>query len=175
METITLGGGCFWCLDAVYRRIKGVESSTVGYAGGEKPDPTYEAVSTGTSGYAEVVQIGFNPSEISLQTVLEIFWTIHDPTTLNRQGADVGHQYRSIILYNSDSQKQLAESSKAEAQKLWENPIVTEVEPLTKFYPAEAYHQDYFNKNPEKSYCQVVINPKLVKLRQKFAPLLKDI
>ena len=174
-ETIVLGGGCFWCLDAAYRRIKGIASVVSGYAGGHWPNPTYERVTTGTTGHAEVVKVDFDPTEISLDVILEIFWTIHDPTTLNRQGNDVGTQYRSIILFNSSKQETIIRKSLTEiATKLWGDHITTEIVPLEKFYPAESYHQDYFNKNPEQGYCQVIINPKLAKLTKKFAQLLKD-
>lgn len=174
-ETIILGGGCFWCLDAAYRRVKGVIGVVSGYAGGQWPDPSYERVTTGTTGHAEVVQVEFDAQIINLETILEIFWTLHDPTTLNRQGNDAGTQYRSIILYNSpEQQAQIQESIDKTAAKLWGDHITTEVVPLEKFYPAEDYHQDYFNKNPEQGYCQVIINPKLAKLTKKFAQLLKD-
>ncbi len=172
-EVATLGGGCFWCLEAAYQQIKGVEKVVSGYAGGEVPDPTYEQVSGGATGHAEVNQITFDPAVIGYGDILEIFWTIHDPTTPDRQGNDIGPQYRSIILYASDAQKQAAEQSKAAVAKLWPNPIVTEIVPLEKFYPAEDYHQNYFNNHPEAAYCQVVINPKLAKLRQKFESRLK--
>lgn len=174
-ETIVLGGGCFWCIDAAYRRIRGIASVVSGYAGGHWPNPTYERVTTGTTGHAEVVKVDFDPTEISLDVILEIFWTIHDPTTLNRQGNDVGTQYRSIILFNSSKQETIIRKSLTEiATKLWGDHITTEIVPLEKFYPAESYHQDYFNKNPEQGYCQVIINPKLAKLTKKFAQLLKD-
>lgn len=174
-QSIVLGGGCFWCLDAAYRRVKGVTKVISGYAGGVWPDPSYERVCTGTTGHAEVVQLEFDPNEVSLATLLEIFWTLHDPTTLNRQGNDVGTQYRSIILYASPEQKAAAEQSITKVAKaLWGDHITTEVVPLQHFYPAEEYHQDYFNKNPEQGYCQVIINPKLAKLTKKFAVLLKD-
>lgn len=174
-EQIVLGGGCFWCLDAAYRRIKGVETVVSGYAGGTWPDPTYERVTTGTTGHAEVVKVEFDPQIISLETILEVFWTIHDPTTLNRQGNDVGTQYRSIILYSSPKQQQEIQRSITDtAIPAWGDKLTTEVTPLEKFYLAEGYHQDYFNKNPEQGYCQVIINPKLAKLTKKFAQLLKD-
>ncbi len=174
-ESIVLGGGCFWCLDAAYRRVKGVESVVSGYTGGHWPDPTYERVCGGTTGHAEVVKVDFDPAVLSLETILEIFWTLHDPTTLNRQGNDAGTQYRSIILFNSAKQEELVrESIEQTAKKLWGDKITTEVVPLEKFYPAEDYHQDYFNKNPEQGYCQVIINPKLAKLTKKFAQLLKN-
>lgn len=173
MEKIILGGGCFWCLDASYRLIHGVTEVVSGYAGGKTESPNYEEVSGGSTGHAEVVQVSFDTAILTLDDVLEIFWTIHDPTTLNRQGNDVGTQYRSIILYSNDIQKSIAEASIVKVQELWDDPIVTELKPLEVFYPAEDYHQDYFAKNPTQSYCQVVINPKLAKLREKFAARLK--
>jgi len=174
-ESIVLGGGCFWCLDAAYRRVKGVVQVTSGYAGGHWPNPTYERVVTGTTGHAEVVKVDFDPETISLATILKIFWTLHDPTTLNRQGHDIGTQYRSIILFDSaQKQAEISKSIKETAVPLWGENITTEVVPLEKFYPAEEYHQDYFNKKPEQGYCQVIINPKLQKLTKKFAQLLKD-
>jgi peptide-methionine (S)-S-oxide reductase len=172
-QSIVLAGGCFWCLDAAYRMVEGVASVVSGYAGGSWPDPTYERVSTGTTGHAEVVKVEFDPKVISLDDVLDIFWALHDPTTKNRQGNDVGTQYRSMILYVGKEQKELAEASLANVAKLWPNPIVTEVKPLDHFYPAEEYHQDYYRKNPDQGYCQVIINPKLAKLREKFASRLK--
>lgn len=174
-ESIVLGGGCFWCLDAAYRRIRGVANVTSGYAGGHWPNPTYERVCSGTTGHAEVVNVEFNPKIITPAVILEIFWTLHDPTTLNRQGNDNGTQYRSIILFNSPEQETAVhESIEQTANKLWGDKITTELVALEKFYPAEDYHQDYFNKNPEQGYCQVIINPKLTKLTKKFAQLLKD-
>jgi peptide-methionine (S)-S-oxide reductase len=164
IEVATLGGGCFWCLEAVYERIDGVKSVVSGYAGGSKPDPTYTEVCTGTTGHAEVVQVSYDPEVISYQKVLELFWKAHDPTTLNRQGADVGTQYRSIILYADDTQRGIAERSIAEAAGHLSNPIVTEIQPLKVFYPAEEYHQDYYAKNPYAGYCSFVIRPKLQKL-----------
>lgn len=173
-ESVYLGGGCFWCLEALYQRIKGVDKVISGYAGGQLGSPSYEQVSSGTSGHAEVVKIDFDPNQIAYDKLLEIFWHIHDPTTKDRQGHDVGSQYRSIILYENDTQKTAAERSlQVVAAKLWDHPIVTEIKPLTKFYPAEAYHQNYFNDHPEAAYCQVVINPKLAKFNQNFAQLLK--
>jgi peptide-methionine (S)-S-oxide reductase len=161
----TFGGGCFWCIEAVFETLDGVKSVTSGYAGGQVPDPTYEAVCSKTTGHAEVVQVEFNPAKITFETLLEKFWKAHDPTTPNRQGADVGPQYRSIILYHDDAQKQAAEKSKREAQEKFSDPIVTEIVPLKKFYPAEEYHQDYFRRNPNAGYCRVVIKPKLEKLK----------
>lgn len=163
-ETATLGGGCFWCLEAVYKRTEGVREVTSGYAGGETPNPTYEQVCTGQTGHAEVVQIEFDPNTISYAQILDLFWKAHDPTTLNRQGADVGPQYRSIILYSDERQKSEAEQSRERAQAGFSDPIVTEIKPLDTFYPAEQYHQDYFDKNPHAGYCRVVIQPKLQKL-----------
>ena len=175
MATATLAGGCFWCLEAVFLRLRGVDRVESGYAGGHVENPGYRAVCTGTTGHAEVVQVDFDPQQITYRELLEVFFAIHDPTTLNRQGADVGTQYRSAIFYHDDGQKQEAERTIAElgAQDIWDNPIVTEVVPLTKFYPAEDYHREYYDRNPEQGYCQVVISPKVAKLRQKFAEKLK--
>ena len=172
-QSIVLGGGCFWCLDAAYRLIKGVTNVTSGFAGGETPYPTYEAVVMGSTGHAEVVKVEFNFQEIVLETILDIFWTLHDPTTLNRQGHDMGSQYRSIILYNSEFQLKTVRHSIERAKKVWGDGIVTEVKALTDFYPADDYHQNFFANNPEKSYCQIIINPKLKYLREKFTSLLK--
>ena len=174
LETIVLGGGCFWCLDAVYRRVEGVTRVVAGYAGGHVEQPTYEQVSSGRTGHAEVVQVTFDPAVISRDDILEIFFVLHDPTTPGRQGNDVGPQYRSIILYSGAEQKQAAEAAIDDFQSLWKNPVITEVKPLEHFYEAEEYHQDYFNKNPQQGYCQVVINPKLEKLRVKFASKLRE-
>ncbi len=175
METATLAGGCFWCLEAVFLRLRGVQRVESGYAGGHVENPSYHAVCTGSTGHAEVVQVDFDPQETSFSELLEVFFAIHDPTTLNRQGADVGTQYRSAIYYHDDVQKQEAERMIADlnAQNIWDNPIVTEVAPLTKFYPAEDYHREYYDRNPEQGYCQVVISPKVAKLRQKFSEKLK--
>jgi peptide-methionine (S)-S-oxide reductase len=172
-ESIVLGGGCFWCLEAGYLMIRGVTAVTSGYAGGFLPKPTYPAVCSGLTGHAEVVKVEFDPAVISLADILNVFWAVHDPTTPNRQGDDIGPQYRSIILYTSESQPAIIESSVKEVQALWPSPIVTEIKPLKQFYPAEAEHQRYFEKNPTKGYCQIVINPKLEKLRQKYQQLLK--
>lgn len=175
MQTAVLGGGCFWCLDAAYRRVRGVERVTSGFAGGTVDNPSYEQVVGGSTGHAEVVELEFDADVISYDQLLEIFWTIHDPTTLNRQGNDVGPQYRSVIFYTSPEQEQAArESIKTVATELWGDKIVTELQPLQKFWPAEDYHQDYFNKHPEQGYCQIIINPKLAKLTKKFGALLKD-
>jgi peptide-methionine (S)-S-oxide reductase len=174
-ETATLGGGCFWCLDAVFDDLRGVESVVSGYAGGRVPNPSYEAVCAGVTGHAEVVQVTFDPAEVSFRELLDVFFTIHDPTTLNRQGADVGTQYRSAIFYHDDEQKQAAEQAirDLEAQAVWESPVVTQVVPLTEFYPAEDYHQEYFARNPRAGYCQVVIAPKVSKFRQEYLSRLK--
>lgn len=172
-QQAVLGGGCFWCLEAAYQQIAGVSEVEPGYAGGHWPDPTYERVCSGTTGHAEVVRVTFDPAVIDFEAVLEIFWTIHDPTTPNRQGHDVGSEYRSMILYADENQRRQAEASKAQTQKLWPDPVVTEIVPLEKFWPAEAYHRNYFQTHPEQAYCQVVINPKLEKLRQRFAERLK--
>ena len=164
IEIADLGGGCFWCMEAVFERLPGVISVTSGFAGGSTPNPTYEQVCTETTGHAEVTQIEFDPVKISYAKLLDVFWQAHDPTTLNRQGADVGTSYRSIILYRDEVQKLLAGKSKAEAQKNFKHPIVTEIVPLTKFYKAENYHQQYFDNHSSAPYCQMVIAPKLNKL-----------
>jgi len=176
METATLGGGCFWCIEAVFQDLKGVERVQSGYAGGSVPDPTYEEVCRGTTGHAEVVQVTFDPEVIGFREVLEVFFSVHDPTTLNRQGADVGTQYRSVVFYQSPEQeRQTRETIRSmEEAEVWEGPIVTEVTPLEAFYPAEAYHEDYFSRNPQQPYCQVVINPKVAKFRARFSHKLKD-
>ncbi len=171
-EKTLLGGGCFWCIEAVYRRVKGVKSAVSGYAGGEMPDPDYRSVCSGTTGHAEVVEITFDPDVISFGALLDIFWVIHDPTTLNRQGADVGTQYRSVIYYQNEAQKAAAEAAIAEAQAHFSDPIVTELSPAPAFYPAELYHQHYFDLNPQQGYCQVVIVPKVQKFMRTFEELL---
>ena len=171
-NSIVLGGGCFWCLDAAYRMVRGVSKSVVGYAGGSIGNPTYEQVCSGTTGHAEVVHLTYDPEQISLSEILTVFWTIHDPTTLNRQGHDVGSQYRSCIYYENETDRDAIDASVTDIQQVWSDPIVTEIAPLDTFYPAEDYHQDYFAKNPEAGYCQVVINPKLLKLRQEASQLL---
>lgn len=173
-ETLTLGGGCFWCLEAAFLGLKGVQSVVSGYAGGSVEDPGYRAVCAGDTGHAEVVQVRFDPEVIGRETILEIFFTIHDPTTLNRQGADVGSQYRSVVFYHSDLQREAAEKLVARytAEQLWPDPIVTEISPVPVFYPAEDYHQDYYRRNPYQGYCQAVISPKLVKLRHQYQSLL---
>lgn len=174
-ELATLAGGCFWCLEAVYLDLRGVEKVVSGYAGGHVPNPTYREVCSGLTGHAEVVQITFDPAVVSYRDLLRVFFTIHDPTTLNRQGADVGTQYRSAIYYHDDAQRATAEAVMAEvtAEKLWPNPLVTELAPLTKFYPAEEYHQDYFARNPGQPYCQVVVAPKVSKFRKQYVGMLK--
>jgi peptide-methionine (S)-S-oxide reductase len=168
-ETAVFGGGCFWCLDAQFRLIPGVEKVTSGYAGGKTPNPTYEQVCSDQTGHAEVIQVEFDPNKVSYEEVLRKFFQAHDPTTLNRQGPDVGTQYRSIILYTSDTQKTIAEKVKAEVQSVWPRPVVTEIVPLTRFYAAEDYHQDYFSKNPTQGYCRLVVAPKV----EKFEKLLE--
>jgi peptide-methionine (S)-S-oxide reductase len=174
LDTAVLGAGCFWCVEAIFQELKGVQSVEAGYSGGTVENPSYEQVCSGTTGHAEVARIIFDPSEISYDDLLEVFWTTHDPTTLNRQGADVGEQYRSVIFYLNDTQKEAAEKSKKEvAPKIWDDPIVTSIEPLEKFYVAEDYHQNYYDNNQNKSYCQFVINPKLEKFRKKFKEKLK--
>jgi len=165
LEKATFGAGCFWCVEAVFQRIKGVKSVVSGYAGGTKPNPTYDEVCTGETGHAEVIQITFNPKEISYEKLLDIFWESHDPTSLNRQGADVGTQYRSVIFYHNEKQKKIAEKSKESVAKIFDKPIVTEIKPLKNFYPAENYHQNYYNRNKYAPYCLLVIRPKLKKLK----------
>jgi peptide-methionine (S)-S-oxide reductase len=174
-ELATLGGGCFWCLEAVYDELRGVVDVVSGYSGGHVPFPTYRQVCGGDTGHAEVVQITFDPAVISFRELLEVFFAIHDPTTRNRQGADVGPQYRSVIFYHSDAQRATAEQVIAElnAARLWPAPIVTEVVPFTAFYPAEDYHQEYFVNNPNQRYCRIVIAPKVAKFRQQFLARLR--
>jgi peptide-methionine (S)-S-oxide reductase len=174
-EVATLAGGCFWCLEAVYKELRGVESVVSGYAGGHVPRPTYRQVCEGTTGHAEVVQVTFDPREVTFRELLEVFFTIHDPTTPNRQGADVGTQYRSAIFYHTPEQRETAEQVIAEltAAGVWDAPIVTQVAPLTNFYPAEDYHQDYFENNPAQPYCRAVVAPKVAKFRKHFLEKLK--
>ena len=172
-EVATLGGGCFWCLDAVYEQVRGVEKVVSGYAGGTTGAPTYEDVCGGDTGHAEVVQVTFDPDVVTYRQLLDIFFTMHDPTTLNRQGADVGTQYRSVILFHSADQKAAAEAAKKDAQEIWDDPIVTEVKPVTRFFPGEEYHQAFFRRNPYQPYCRGVVAPKVAKFRQKWAKLLK--
>lgn len=163
-ELATFGGGCFWCTEAIFQRLPGVKSVASGYAGGKTENPSYEEVCSGRTGHAEVIQIEFDPAQLSFASLLDVFWHAHDPTTLNRQGADVGTQYRSIILYASEEQKKTAEKAKQTASSQFSNPIVTEIVPLKKFYKAERYHQNYFNNNPSAPYCSFVIRPKLDKV-----------
>ena len=175
-EVATLAGGCFWCVEAVFREIDGVESVASGYAGGATVNPTYEQVCTGATGHAESVQVTFDTAKISYREILEIFFSVHDPTTLNRQGADMGTQYRSAIFYHNEKQKAIAEELVTELNKagLWKNKIVTQIVPLDKFYRAEEYHQEYFRRHPEQAYCQIVISPKLNKFRKQWAKRLKE-
>lgn len=175
-QTATLGGGCFWCLEAIYQQVRGVENVVSGYAGGTGEKPDYKSVCTGTTGHAEVVQISFDPAVISYTDLLHIFWRIHDPTTLNYQGADIGSQYRSIILCQDDAQNQLAEYSKTETDKsnLWSDTIVTEIEPLQKFFEAEDYHHNYYLNNSSQPYCFMVINPKLEKFKKSLQHMIHD-
>lgn len=170
IEVITLGAGCFWCVEAVFQRVNGVIQVESGYSGGKIAHPTYSEVTSGLTGHAEVIQISFDPEKISLSTILEIFWKTHDPTTLNRQGADIGSQYRSVVFYHSGTQQKVASLLKEELNKakIWENPIVTEITSFDTFYKAELYHQDYFNQNANQPYCQFVIVPKLEKFEKIF-------
>ena len=174
-DVATLAGGCFWCLEAAFDQLKGVERVQSGYAGGSVTDPTYEQVCTGRTGHAEVVQIRFDPGVISYHDLLEVFFVVHDPTTPNRQGTDVGTQYRSAVFYHTSEQKAEAERVIAELNgaKVWDDPIVTEVVPLEAFYPAEAYHRDYYRRNPNQGYCQAVIAPKVAKVRKRYFAKLK--
>lgn len=172
-EIATLGGGCFWCLDAVLRDLRGVQQVVSGYTGGQVADPSYELVCTGTTGHAEVVQVTFDPDAISFGELLEVFFTIHDPTTLNRQGGDVGTQYRSAIFYHSPEQRATAEEVLARVQQIWSDPIVTEVSAFDTFYPAEDRHQDYYRNNQSQPYCQIVIAPKVAGARKDFLEKLK--
>jgi len=175
LQMATLGGGCFWCLEAVYDDLRGVTDVVSGYAGGHIPNHTYEQVCTKKTGHAEVIQVTFDPSIISYRELLEVFFTIHDPTTLNRQGNDVGPQYRSAIFYHDEAQKQIAEQvlHEIENAKIWDNPIVTEIKALDTFYPAEDYHQEYFKNHPNAIYCQLVIAPKVAKFRKMYLEKLK--
>jgi len=175
-EVATLGGGCFWCLEPIFDDLIGVERVVPGYSGGMVPHPSYDQVCTGTTGHAEVVQVTFDPRAVSFREILEVFFAIHDPTTPNQQGADVGPQYRSVIFHHSKEQKEIAEGliRELEAGKTWDAPIVTKVEPFTAFYRAEDYHEEYFKKNPEKAYCRVVIAPKVAKFRKQYQSKLRD-
>jgi peptide-methionine (S)-S-oxide reductase len=172
LEQITFGGGCFWCLEPLFLMLKGISSVTSGYAGGHMEDPTYEDLVHSNTGHAEVVQIEFNPKEIKLEQLLEVFWSVHDPTTLNRQGNDIGEQYRSIILYKNEDQKKIAELSKTNAQSNFTDPIVTQLVPLDKFYTAEEYHQRFYEKNPKQPYCDFNIPPKISKVKESFPELI---
>ncbi len=169
-EIATIGGGCFWCIETIFREVKGVESVYSGYSGGKTPNPTYREICTGLSEHAEVIQINFNSEIISFSRILDIFWSIHDPTTLNRQGADVGTQYRSVIFYHNEKQKDIALKSKnnLESKKIYSDKIITEISPLKEFFKAEEYHQNYFNLNPNEGYCQMVIKPKIEKFKSEF-------
>jgi peptide-methionine (S)-S-oxide reductase len=176
IEKATFGSGCFWCTEAVFQRLKGVISAQSGYTGGIVENPTYEAVCSGTTGHAEVIQVEFDPDVITFEELLEVFWKTHDPTTLNRQGNDRGTQYRSVVFYHNDSQKELASNYKMKLDKagIWSDPIVTEIAALEKFYPAEDDHSDYYNKNSNQPYCSFVIAPKVKKLKEVFLEKLKD-
>jgi peptide-methionine (S)-S-oxide reductase len=175
LKLATFGGGCFWCTEAIFQRLKGVEKVASGYSGGHVDHPTYEQVSSGSTGHAESIQISYDPSKVAYDDLLEVFWKTHDPTTRNRQGNDVGPQYRSAIFYHDAEQKKLAEAYKAklEAEHIWNRPIVTEIVPFTRFWPAENYHQNYYNNNPSKSYCTIVITPKIEKFKKIFKDRLK--
>lgn len=175
-ELATFGGGCFWCVEAIFDRVEGVITVESGYSGGHVPNPTYKQVTTGNTGHAEVIQISFNPEVVSYKDLLEIFFKTHDPTTLNRQGADVGSQYRSVIFYHNEDQKQQAETVIAHLNQagIWKNPVVTSVEPYEEFYTAESYHQEYFENNPNQGYCRIVIQPKVEKFEKVFKDRLKQ-
>ncbi|MBK8302255.1 MAG: peptide-methionine (S)-S-oxide reductase MsrA [Pyrinomonadaceae bacterium] len=176
LETATLAAGCFWCVEAIFDDLKGVEDVVSGYSGGHTENPTYKEVCSETTGHAEVVQIGFDPTELSFKELLQVFFTVHDPTTLNRQGGDIGTSYRSAVFYHSDEQKRVAEETIAEfnAEGIYDNPIVTQVAAFEKFWPAEDYHQEYFANNPNQPYCNAVVAPKVAKFRQKFLARLKS-
>jgi len=175
LKLATFGNGCFWCSEAIFQRLKGVEKVMPGYSGGHVDNPTYEQVCTSTTGHAESIQITYDPAQITYDELLEVFWKTHDPTTKNRQGNDIGPQYRSVIFYHDAEQKRLAESYKAklDAEKIWDRPIVTEIVPFTKFWPAEDYHRNYYNNNPSKGYCNLVITPKVEKFKKIFKDRLK--
>ncbi|GGW91896.1 peptide-methionine (S)-S-oxide reductase MsrA [Alteromonas halophila] len=176
LQTATLGGGCFWCIESAYNSVRGVESAVSGYAGGDTSDPSYEAVCGGNTGHAEVVQVTFDPGQISYRDILEIFFALHDPTQLNRQGNDVGTQYRSAIFYHNDEQRAAAHAiiKEIEDEQIWPDPVVTEVVPINNYHEAEAYHQQYFKNNPQNQYCQMVLAPKLAKFKKTFAERLQD-
>ncbi len=175
-QIATFGGGCFWCIEPLFSELKGVDRVVSGYSGGRVPNPTYKAVCTGKTGHAEVIRIHFNPEIISFKELLTVFFSVHDPTTLNRQGADVGNQYRSVVFYHSPQQKEETEAliSELKREGVYNSPIVTEITPITNFYEAEDYHQDYYNNNPNQSYCRLVINPKMTKFRKAFKEKLKE-
>ncbi|HEX7239804.1 MAG TPA: peptide-methionine (S)-S-oxide reductase MsrA [Longimicrobiaceae bacterium] len=175
-EVATLGGGCFWCLEAVFDDLRGVEDVVSGYSGGKVRDPGYDAVCSGTTGHAEVVQVTFDPAVVSFREILQVFFTIHDPTTLNRQGADVGTQYRSAVFFHSPEQERTAREviAELEAEEVWDDPIVTQVVPFSEFFAAEGYHQEYFRRNPRQPYCQVVVAPKVSKFRKQYLQQLKQ-
>jgi len=175
LKTAVFAGGCFWCTEAIFSELKGVQKVVSGYSGGKLPNPTYEQVCTGKTGHAECTQITYDPAQITFAELLEVFWMTHDPTTLNRQGADSGTQYRSAIFYTDEDQKQVASEYKAklEKEKIWNNPIVTEITKFEKFYPAENYHQEYYQNNPNQGYCRIVITPKIEKFKKIFANKLK--
>ena len=176
LKLATFGNGCFWCTEAIFQRLNGVEKVMPGYSGGHVENPTYEQVCTGTTGHAESIQITYDPAKISYDALLEVFWKTHDPTTKNRQGNDIGPQYRSVVFYHDPGQKKLAESYKArlETEKIWDRPIVTEIEPFSKFWPAEDYHRNYYSNNPSKGYCALVITPKIEKFKKIFKERLKN-
>lgn len=176
LEEATFGAGCFWCVEAIFEEVNGVKSVVAGYAGGEINNPTYKQVSSGTTGHAEVTRVTFDPSVVSYEQLLEVFWHTHNPTTKNRQGADVGPQYRSVIFYHNEEQKEIAEQSlaKTDSSDLWKDPIVTKIEPISNYSKAENYHQNYYENNPNAGYCTVVIAPKLKKFRKNFSHMLKD-
>jgi len=177
IEIATLGNGCFWCTEAIFQRLEGVEKVVSGYSGGDMANPDYNTVCSGVTGHAECLEITYNTDKLSFEDVLEIFWQTHDPTTLNRQGNDVGSQYRSVIFYHSEEQKNIAEKYKAQVNEsgIYTNPVVTTLEPFTKFYPAESYHQDYFNQNGNAPYCQFVVKPKLEKFKKNFKEKMKAV
>ncbi len=177
LQTATLAGGCFWCLEAVFLELKGVKAVVSGYTGGKTINPSYREISSGTTGHAEAVQVTFDPAEISFQDIIEVFFTIHDPTTLNRQGADKGTQYRSAVFFNDDGQSRIIQEVMDEVEKsaIWKDPLVTEVTPLNNFYKAEEYHQNYYKQNSEQAYCRLVIDPKVAKFRKQFIEKLKKI
>ena len=176
MKNIVLGGGCFWCVEAVFQLFEGIHDLMPGYAGGKTPNPSYREVCSGSTGHAEVVRVTWDPDKLSLEDVVTLFFHAHDPTTLNRQGNDVGTQYRSAIFYKDDKEKETIKQviAEIEEQQVWNRPIVTQVEPLSKFYPAEDYHKNYYQEHPSQPYCNIVIGPKVEKMRSKFSELLKS-